>query len=122
MSSPILYASSPARRAYLPVAWLQPRGAGIVSISRAPVDPLLGQLTGLEERARFDHIRLLSNLANRAGDLDELPFRPKHVATAEHRLGLRELVLRDQRRKCLQGGIGLSQFLHQPVVTRLQIC
>src|SRR5262249_50300137 len=54
-------------------------------ISRAPVDPLLGQLTGLEDRARFDHIGLLFNLANRISDLDELAFRRKHVATAEHR-------------------------------------
>jgi len=93
-----------------------------VTISRAPVDPLLGQLTGLEDRARFDHIRLLSNLANRIGDLDELAFRPQHVATAEHRLGLLERIFRDQRCKRLQCGIGLSQLLHQPVITRLQIC
>src|SRR5215472_4905981 len=46
----------------LPVVWLQPRGAGIVSTSRAPVDPLLGQLTGLEDRARLDHIGLRLNL------------------------------------------------------------
>jgi hypothetical protein len=72
-----------------------------VSISRTPVDPLLGQLTRLEDRARFDHIGLRSNLANRIGDLDELAFRPKHVATAEHRLGLRERIRRDQRCKCL---------------------
>src|SRR5262245_25552659 len=105
----------------LPVVWLKPCRAGIVSISRAPVDPLLSQLTGLEDRARFDHIGLLFNLANRIGNLDELAFRPEYVPTAEHRLGLRECILRDQRRNRLQRSIGLSQLLHQPVITRLQI-
>ena len=64
----------------LPVAWLQPRGAGIVSTRRAPVDPRLGQLTGLEDCPRFVLLGLLSNLANRVGDFDELVFRPKYIA------------------------------------------
>jgi len=106
----------------LPVAWLQPRCAGIVRIGRTPVDALLGQLTSFEDRARFDHIDLFTYLANRIGDLDELAFRPQHVAAAEHRLSLVERILRDQRRKRLQGGIGLAQLLHQPVITRLQVC
>jgi hypothetical protein len=37
-----------------PVAWLQLCGTGIVGIGGAPVDPLLGQLTGLEDCLRFD--------------------------------------------------------------------
>ena len=66
----------------LPVTRLQPRGAGVVSIGRPPVDPLLGQLTGLEDGACLNRIRPLSYLANGIGDLDELTFRPKHVTAA----------------------------------------
>ena len=45
-----------------PVVWLQPWGTGIVSIRSTPVDPLLGQLTSLEDCLRFDHICLRSYL------------------------------------------------------------
>jgi hypothetical protein len=46
----------------LSVAWLQLRGAGTMSMSGAPVDPLVGQLSGLEDCAGFGDISLLAYL------------------------------------------------------------
>ena len=79
-----------------------------MGIGSAPIDPLLGQLSSLEDGACFHLIRLLSYLAKRIGDLDKLAFGPKHIAAAKHRLGLLEGILRDQRRKCLQGDSSLG--------------